>query len=58
MGCVKTGYRVESLPYNVPITYGSGSNVQDLSNDDVYIVDQPNTQYTSAEKTATPNVRI
>ena len=53
--CVKTGYHVESLPYNVAITHGSASNVQDLSNYDVYVVDEPNTQYTAAQKTAILN---
>ena len=53
--CVKTGCHVESLPYNVAITHGSGSNVQDLSNYDVYVVDEPNTQYTAAQKTAILN---
>ena len=53
--CVKTGYTVESLPYNVPITYGDNTNPQDLSNYDAYIVDEPNIVYTAAEKTAILN---
>jgi len=35
---VKNGFEVESLPYNVPITYGNAGNPQDLSNYKVYIV--------------------
>ena len=50
--CAKKGYIVETLPWNVPITYGNTSNVQDLSNYKVYIVDEPNLVYTAAEKTA------
>ncbi len=53
--CVKTGYTVESLPWNVPITYGDASNVQDLSNYDVYIVDEPNIVFTATEKAAILN---
>lgn len=53
--CVKTGYTVESLPYNVPITYGDNTNPQDLSNYDAYIVDEPNIVFTAAEKTAILN---
>jgi len=50
--CVKKGYTVETLPYNVPITYGSNSNVQDLSNYKVFIVCEPNIVFSGAEKTA------
>jgi len=49
---VKKGYYVESLPYNVAITYGNTSNVQDLSNYKVFIVDEPNIKFTTAEDTA------
>ncbi len=52
--CVKQGYQVETLPYNVPITYGT-SNVQDLSNYNVFVVDEPNIRFTTAEKTALMN---
>lgn len=50
--CVKMGYHVESLPWNVPITYGDNSNPQDLANYDVYIVDEPNKVLSASEKTA------
>lgn len=50
--CAKKGYIVETLPWNVPITYGNTSNVQDLSNYKVYVVDEPNLVFSSAEKTA------
>ncbi len=49
---VKKGYTVETLPYNGSITYGSTSNQQDLSHYKVYVVDEPNILFTSAEKTA------
>jgi hypothetical protein len=50
--CVNKGYTVESLPYNVAITYGDIANPQDLSNYKVYIVCEPNILFTAAEKTA------
>ncbi len=50
--CVKKGYTVETLPYNVSITYGNSSNPQDLSNYKVYVICEPNIVFTSAEKTA------
>lgn len=50
--CAKKGYMVESLPYNGQITYGNSSNPQDLSNYKVFVVDEPNLLFTSAEKTA------
>ncbi|MCW3127553.1 MAG: hydrolase [Bacteroidetes bacterium] len=53
--CVKTGYSVESLPYNIAITYGNSGNPQDLSNYDVYIVDEPNIRFTASEKNAIIN---
>ena len=53
--CVKQGYQVETLPYNAQITYGNSSNVQDLSNYKVYIVCEPNIQFTISEKTAIMN---
>lgn len=49
---VKKGFEVETLPYNGKITYGSSSNTQDLSHYAVFVVDEPNIQFTSAEKTA------
>lgn len=52
--CVKQGYIVESLPYNMPITYGT-SAVQDLSNYKVFVVDEPNMLFSATEKTALMN---
>jgi hypothetical protein len=52
---VKLGYKVETLPSGTSITYGTTSNAQDLSNYDVYVVDEPNTSFTTAEKTAIVN---
>lgn len=48
--CVKIGYTVATLPYNGRITYGDVTNVQDLSNYTVFIVCEPNIQFTSNEK--------
>jgi hypothetical protein len=53
--CAKLGYTVESLPYNVSITYGNSGNVQDLSNYDVYVIDEPNIRFTAAERDAIVN---
>lgn len=50
--CVKQGYIVESLPYNGQITYGVSSNVQDLSNYKVFVIDEPNIAFTASEKAA------
>ncbi|TCJ12120.1 T9SS type A sorting domain-containing protein [Flaviaesturariibacter flavus] len=50
--CVKRGYTVETLPYNGTISYGNSSNLQDLSNYKVFIIDEPNIRFTAAEKTA------
>jgi hypothetical protein len=52
---VKKGYRVESLPYNVSLTYGNTGNAQDLSNYKVYVVCEPNMRFTASEKTAILN---
>lgn len=49
---VKLGHQVETLPAGTPITYGSTTNVQDLSHYDVFIVDEPNNPFTATEKTA------
>ena len=51
----KKGYSVESLPYNVAITYGNIGNVQDLSNYKIYVVCEPNIVFTASEKTAIIN---
>ena len=54
--CVNKGFWVETLPpITGQITYGNNSNPQDLSNYHVYIVDEPNIVFTSAEKTAMMN---
>jgi len=55
MDCGRKGYWVETLPYNGHITYGSTSNAQDLSNYDIFVVDEPNILFTAAEKTAMMN---
>ena len=52
---VKKGNSVETLPSGSGITYGNSSNPQDLSHYDVFVVDEPNTVFTSAEKTAILN---
>lgn len=49
---VKLGHTVESLPISASITFGNSSNPQDLSNYDVFIVDEPNSPFTLAEKNA------
>lgn len=51
---VKLGHTVETLPSSATITYG-GTGAQDLKNYDVYVVDEPNIRYTTAEKTALIN---
>ena len=52
---VKKGNSVETLPSSGSITYGNSSNAQDLSNYNVFVVDEPNTRFTAAEKTAILN---
>jgi len=52
---VKAGHSVETLAPGASITYGNTSNPQDLSNYDVYVVDEPNTLFTAAQKTAIMN---
>ncbi len=49
---VRKGYTVETLPYNGAITYGTTTNTQDLANYKVFVVDEPNIRFTSAEKAA------
>lgn len=46
---VKLGYSVETLPYNGKITYGDPTNLQDLSLYKVFIIDEPNLKFTTAE---------
>src|SRR5204863_692437 len=49
---VKRGHHVETLPAGAAITYGTAANTQDLSHYQVFVVDEPNRLFTSAEKTA------
>ena len=49
---VKKGFSVESLPTGSRITYGDTSNAQDLANYKVLILAEPNTRYTTAERSA------
>lgn len=49
---VKLGNTVETLPPSGAITYGVSSNVQDLSNYDVFVIDEPNSPFTAMEKAA------
>ncbi|WP_333599130.1 T9SS type A sorting domain-containing protein [Flavobacterium sp.] len=53
--CAKQGYTVESLPFNAQITYGVGSNAQDLSNYNVFVVDEPNMLFSASERDAIVN---
>ena len=53
--CVNQGYVVETLPFNSQITYGNSANVQDLSNYKVFVVDEPNIQFSASEKAAIVN---
>lgn len=46
------GNGLETLPTSGRITYGDGSNAQDLSHYKVYVVCEPNTLFTATEKTA------
>jgi hypothetical protein len=53
---VKQGYYVETLPRTGGvISYGNPNNDQDLSNYKVFIVTEPNSQFTMAEKDAIIN---
>jgi hypothetical protein len=52
---VKRGHHVETLPVGTAITYQNASNVQDLSNYQVFVVDEPNHSFTATEKTAILN---
>ena len=52
---VKLGYTVESLPYNGSITFNDATNVQDLANYKVFIIDEPNIKFTTTEKNALVN---
>ena len=49
---VKKGFHVESLPVGSRVTYGDGTNAQDLSNYNIYVIPEPNIRFTAAEITA------
>lgn len=53
--CVRQGYTVETLPWNGRITYGDVTNIQDLSNYKVFVVDEPNILFSATEKNAIVN---
>lgn len=53
--CVRQGYSIETLPWNGRITYGDATNIQDLSNYKVFVVDEPNILFTTSEKNAIVN---
>ncbi|WP_051967686.1 putative Ig domain-containing protein [Kitasatospora mediocidica] len=49
----KTGrYSLKTLPAGNTISYGNASNPLDLSNFDTFVVDEPNSQMSAAEKSA------
>lgn len=49
----RTGdYSLETLPATGRITYGDATNSQDLANYDGFVLPEPNTLFTAAEKTA------
>lgn len=48
----KKGFQVESLPSGGRITYGDTTNAQDLKNYKVLILPEPNTRYSTAERSA------
>jgi hypothetical protein len=52
---VKKGFHVESLPVGSRVTYGDGTNAQDLSHYNVYVIPEPNIRFTAAEITAIRN---
>ena len=51
----KKGHTVETLPTTGLITYGVTTNAQDLKNYDVFVVVEPNKQFTLSEKQAIIN---
>lgn len=52
---VKNGHHVETLPYNGRITWKDGTNPQDLTNYNVFVLVEPNILFTPTEKTALIN---
>lgn len=51
---VKLGQHVETLTSGSTFTYGT-TNAQDLQNYDVFVIDEPNIRFSTAEKTALIN---
>ena len=51
----KLGHTVETLPSTGSITFGNPGNPQDLSNYNVFVVDEPNNRFSTAEKQAILN---
>lgn len=49
---VKKGFHVESLPVGARISYGDGTNAQDLTHYNVFVMPEPNIALTSTEITA------
>lgn len=49
---VKADQSVETLPSSGSITYNVTTNPQDLKNYDVFVIDEPNIRFTTAEKQA------
>ena len=49
---VKAGHTVESLPPSGLITYGDGTNPQDLTNYQLFVVVEPQNPFSAAEKAA------
>jgi Bacterial Ig domain len=52
---VKKGFHVESLPAGARISYGDGTNAQDLSHYNIFVMPEPNIALTSTEITAIRN---
>jgi len=52
---VKKGFHVESLPPSGRISYADGTNAQDLSNYNIFVMPEPNVALTSTEITAIRN---
>ncbi len=48
----QAGYAIQTLPPAGRVTYGDSTNPQDLANYAVYIIDEPYTRFTAAEKQA------
>ena len=46
---VKKGFHVESLPVGARISYGDGTNAQDLSHYNIFVMPEPNIALTSTE---------